>query len=43
MDVPTAMLCFVLLNSLTSALFLSLGRRDHVGMENDVIVWDPGH
>ena len=40
---PTAMLCFVLLNSLISALFPSLRRRSHhIGMKNDVTVWDPG-
>ena len=36
---PTALLCFVLLNSLMSALFLPLTRRrHHFGMKNDVTV-----
>ena len=37
---PTAVLCFFIVDSLMSALFLSLSH--HNGMKNDVTVWDPG-
>ena len=40
----TAKLCFFFfLDSLMSALFLSLrGRSHHIGTKSDVTVWDPG-
>ena len=38
---PTAMLWFFLLNSLMSALFLSL-RPQKIGIKIDVTVWDRG-
>ena len=42
-DVPTAMLWFVLLDGLMSALFPSWRRRSHhIGMKTDITVWDPG-
>ena len=44
-DVPTAprQCCFFFLNSLMSALFLTLRRTSHhIGMKNDVTVRDPG-